>query len=140
MIAARFVVRKFALKSLCRTLSSSVGSIGSFSDSGTSRMGQSPTKMVPYLDEFGAGAIHNGTSVDVEMDSWSTVQELTASGFTTRQSEIISDLICWILRVRLNEFKRSLVTQPQAEYVHFRSTFQSYLMFSIGFVDNDGNI
>lgn len=73
----------------------------------------SKNPVVPYFDginEFG----QNG--LDIDLDSWSTVQRLESTGFTTKQSEIILDLMTWILRVRLNEFRRSLVTQNQVEY------------------------
>lgn len=69
------------------------------------------------------------------MDSWSTVQQLHGSGFTVKQAEVITDLLAWILRVRLNEFKRSLVTQPQAEYVKRRVVLSFRLTF-IGYFDD----
>jgi len=78
--------------------------------------------IVPYHDGHqdlvnSLGLNSCGGTVDVEMDSWQTVERLKEAGFTTRQGEVLTDLIGWILRVRLNEFRRSLVNQPQSEYV-----------------------
>jgi hypothetical protein len=70
--------------------------------------------LVPFHD---AGSGPNGATIDVELDSWATVQQLAAAGFTVRQAEVITDLFGWILRVRLSELRRTLVNQPQAEYV-----------------------
>ena len=70
----------------------------------------SPSKLIPYFE----GCSENTISID--LDTWDTVQRLNQAGLPIRQSEIITELLVWILRVRLNEFKRSLVSSSQAEY------------------------
>ncbi len=72
------------------------------------------SNIIPYFEGVQEHVGQN--TVEIDLDTLETVQRLQSTGFSPKQSEVITDLMSWILRVRLNEMKRSLVSSSQAEY------------------------
>lgn len=82
-----------------------------FGNSSTSSNDVDGATLVPFLPAHG-----KDLAVEVEMDTFEAVQSLQSStGFSERAAETVADLTRWLLRVRLGEYRRSLVSQTQCD-------------------------
>ena len=74
-------------------------------------------KTSSFNENKAGSTLNSDIVIDVEMDTAAAVKGLVSTGLTMEQSEVIVELIRWIIFVRLDEMARMSVSRSQMDHV-----------------------